>query len=159
MPNTEAIAVGDLQTAVAVGEREGGSRVYCHLGTEGVPFLTNPQLLFQIAEVLDHHSAIAQAILLFFFKMSKTHFFLISLLEETGPVFQKHSTQKNQPEADTWHEKNFARMLIVWQHFNKQMKTVCSNGNSAAVIATRSTKNNGLACQPRLTTNIVIVGN
>lgn len=39
------------------------------------------------------------------------------------------------------------------------MKLVCSNGNSDAVIATRSTKSNGIAYQHRLTTNIVIVGN
>lgn len=43
--------------------------------------------------------------------------------------------------------------------FNKQIKTVCSNGSSAAVITARSTKSNGLAYQPRLTTNVVIVGN
>lgn len=43
--------------------------------------------------------------------------------------------------------------------FNKQIKTLCSNGNAATVITARFTKSNGLAYQPRLTTNIVIVGN
>jgi len=61
VPNTEAVAIGYVQTAVA-GAREGCSRAYCHLGTEGVPFLTNCRSLFQIAEVLDHHRAIAQAV-------------------------------------------------------------------------------------------------
>lgn len=154
MPNTEAIAIGYLQTAVA-GEREDCSRAHCHLGTEGVPFLTNCRSLFQIGEALDHHSAIARAI---FLRLAKRIFSDLIIGGDWTCFSETLRTEKSAWGRQlAW--KKFAWMLIVWQHFNKQMKTVYSNENSAAVIATRSTKNNGLAYQPRLTTNVVIVGN
>lgn len=104
--------------------------VVCHLGTEGAPFLTGLYSRLQSARSSECNCS-------GFFRMSKTHFFCSHCWRRLDLFFRNITPRKINLRQTPGMKKiclNTNRLAT----FNKQIKTVCSNGNSAAVITARS---------------------